>query len=349
MKKLTLIIPAAVLLLASIFFLWPGASVLAADETNDIGFYVRARLPQNQLDDQLTYFDLRVAPGAVQTLEVEVVNETDEAMIIDLSAVSASTNRNGVIDYKTPDIRDVSLKVPFAEIASLENNALTLPARSTQTARITISLPPETFDGVVLGGLSFTRRPAADQAQGAANVQNAYSYVVGVKLSETEAVVTPEFELDKISGELINYQGAFVHGLRNKNAAIAKGVSLSAAVKNAKGEVVAEVKEKTIDMAPNSLMPLALTPLGGTLNPGDYISEITMSHEGRSWSWQESFTIGSVDARSISEASVGQTRTFPLQTLLLVLLTLAAVTIVTLLILLLRRRKAEEKEENYSH
>ena len=117
------------------------------------GYYVRAVLPDNQISNNLSYFDLRMQPGQSQTLEVEVVNESDKVITVDLAAVSASTNRNGIIDYKTPDIRDETLKIPFSEIAAPEDTSIVIEAHSTAMARITIDMPAEVYDGVVLGGL----------------------------------------------------------------------------------------------------------------------------------------------------------------------------------------------------
>ena len=70
----------------------------AAGQTDGIGYYVRAVLPDNQISNNLSYFDLRMQPGQSQTLEVEVVNESDKVITVDLAAVSASTNRNGIIE-----------------------------------------------------------------------------------------------------------------------------------------------------------------------------------------------------------------------------------------------------------
>lgn len=100
------------------------AQATSEDATGDIGYYVRAVLPENQIDDNLTYFDLRMEPGKAQTLEVEVVNETNETITVDVAAISASTNRNGVIDYKTPAIRDVTLVHPFSELAQPSASSL---------------------------------------------------------------------------------------------------------------------------------------------------------------------------------------------------------------------------------
>ena len=340
----------------------PGQKALAAtgDTTGDIGFYVQAVLPDNQIDETLTYFDLSVNAGQTQTLEVEVVNETAQPITVDIGAISASTNRNGVIDYKTPNIRDKTLEHPFSELAAVEVSALAVPALGTATARVTVNMPAETYDGVVLGGLVFTRRPAARQPDAdGMTLQNRYSYVIGVKLSETDTVVDPDFELESIQGETVNYQPALVHSVRNKTAAIAKGVELHVLIRDESGQAVGEARHTGIDMAPNSVMPLAVTPTapveqsGGTtpaLLPGNYTSEVTLEHGGQSWAFEQKFTIGSVQAEQINNETVGGTPREKTQTttLFIILLAVAAAIILGLFIILMRmlRRREETKELN---
>lgn len=370
MKRKALSVGVLVLALIALMLLGqlPALSVQAAtaDSTGSIGFYVRAVLPENQLDTSLTYFDLRMQPGQTQTLEVEVVNESDEAITVDLNAISASTNRNGVIDYKTSDIRDKTLEHPFSELAALETGALDIPANDSAMARVTVAMPQAEYDGVVLGGLVFTRRPTQPQqeTQGM-SLQNQYSYVIGVKLSENDTAVQPDFELESIQGETVNYQPAMVHSIRNRNAAIAKDVVLHVVLRDGSGQVVGELERQGIDMAPNSLMPLAVTPQapageGGEngeadqnagapeLRPGEYTSEVTLDYQGESWKFEQAFTIGSVEAQQVNDQTIGATsqngRGAPPSTLLIVLLAAAAVIIIALfviILLMLRRRKKE--------
>lgn len=346
--------------------LLPGLMVqaAAAEDTGNIGFYVRALLPENQNDKDLTYFDLKMRPGQSQSLEVEVVNETDGEIAVDISAISASTNRNGIIDYKTPDIRDASLAHPFSELAKVEESTLTIPAKSSAVARISLDMPAREYDGVVLGGLVFTRRDQAPQQSGGTSLQNLYSYVIGVKLSETDAVVAPDFELEQVQGEAVNYQPALVHYIRNKNAAIAKGINLHVVLHNADGQVVGEATHTGIDMAPNSTMPLAVTPAAPgagagqqgqntaspELLPGDYTSQVTLEHDGQSWALEQKFTIGGTEAQNINAQTIGAAgadKSSPV-TMLVALLGVAAAVIAGLFIIIMRllRRREETKELN---
>lgn len=276
--------------------------VNAQRQEGGIGYYIRAVIPENQIDRQLTYFDLRMTPGQAQTVEVEVVNEGDEPITIDVRAVSASTNRNGVIDYKTPDIRDMTLRHPFSELAVPESNSVHVEARQSARVRFTIQMPQEKYDGVVLGGLVFTKQDAnIETNQADAALRNVYSYVLGVKLTETDTAVPAEFELESVRAESVNYQPAMVHSIRNRAAAIVKGMTLDLTIRDHRGNIVAKVHKENVDMAPNSVMPLAAVPdriaedaageaggsggslaEAGLLKPGEYTSELTLNYGGES-------------------------------------------------------------------
>ncbi|MGD9559645.1 MAG: DUF916 and DUF3324 domain-containing protein [Oscillospiraceae bacterium] len=358
-----LLLVAALVCLMLIDFI-PGLRAQAATTggQDGIGFYVRAVLPEYQLDDTLTYFDLRMRPGQSHTLEVEVVNEGDAAITVIVAAISASTNRNGIIDYKTPDIRDETLKYPFSDMATLENQSLSIPPQSTAMARVAIDMPAEAYDGTVLGSLVFTRQPeGAGPGQGM-TLQNVYSYVLGVKLSENDTIVLPEFELVSIEAETLNYQPAMVHSIRNRAAAIAKDIDLHILVRDESGNVTGAFTRQGIDMAPNSVMPLGVTPASGAgaanggasggsgqLAAGNYDSEITLTHEGQTHTFSQKFTIGSVEAEAANTALDKVSAKAPNTILfMIILLVIAGVIILGLFIIIMRllRRREETKELN---
>lgn len=339
------------------------ASQQQEEAADSIGFYVRAILPENQINDRLSYFDLQMTPSQVQALEIEVVNETNESITVDIDAISASTNRNGVIDYKTPDIRDKTLRYPFSEIADIETQDLTIPANGTGIASIVINMPAEEYDGVILGGLVLTRRTEAEQETGnGMSLQNVYSYVIGVKLSETDVPVEPDFEIESVQGESVNYQASMVHYIRNFTAAIAKDMNIQIAVTDEEGNVVAEIERDGIDMAPNSTMPLAvsLLPDGGESNgsgqtqtpgdlaSGDYTSEIKIDHNGQTWDFIHKFTIGSAEADNINNETIGAGPEAggSFDNLPIILLIIAIAVIAIMFVLLMRRKKQDDENKS---
>jgi Bacterial protein of unknown function (DUF916)./Protein of unknown function C-terminal (DUF3324). len=255
------------------------------------GFYVHAKLPQNQIDKELGYFDLRMQPNQIQQLEVEVINEFDNPISVTVEAISASTNRNGIIDYKTPDIQDETLSIPFSSISVVEQNSILIPAKSTKTAIVTITMPNEQFDGIILGGLVFTCENDVENQSQTTSINNIFSYVIGVKLSETDVKVVPQFEIVKITPETMNYHPVFVHAIRNTEAAIVKNMNIEISVTDTNGVVQAQTSKSNVDMAPNSVMPLGVSPNNGQLYSGEYISNIQMEYNNQTYQYQIPFSV----------------------------------------------------------
>jgi len=277
---------------------------VSAAAQNEAGFYVSAMIPSNQIENGLSYFDLRMEPEQVQKLEVEIVNESDTQIKVKAEAVSASTNRNGIIDYKTPDIRDKSLIYPFTSVAKVETPDIAIPPNSTKTAVITLIMPEKYYDGVILGGLVFTRQDEVKTGDEFVTVNNIFSYVIGVKLSETDTALSPNFEVTEIVPKVINYQPVFLHGVRNTEPVIIKGMNVDIYVKDLNGKVHAQINKVDIDMAPNSVMPLRVEPIEGKIAPGKYISEIQIEYNGETYSYGDEFYISGVSAKETNSSAV---------------------------------------------
>lgn len=327
---------------------FPSVSILASD--SDVGFYVRAVIPENQIDTRLTYFDLRMEPLQKQTLQVEVVNEQTEEIKVSAKAISASTNVNGVIDYQTPDIRDETLRIPFSQIATVQENTVTIPAGGSRIVHVSVEMPSEVYDGVILGGLVFQKIPqsavsAPQSVTQGPMIQNVYSYVVGVKLTETNSQVLPDFELFAIEAAAVDYVAAAVHYIRNKEAAIVKDMDLRVDIyKDGGAEPIAHIDRTNIDMAPNSVMELAVTMPGSTISPGEYRSVIRLSLEDKTWEFEDTFIVGAPQARDINDEVLQPRSGLPLWAVLLIVL-LAVLVLVLIFLLLCRRRKKDEEPQ----
>ncbi len=121
----------------------------------EMKFAVTAVIPENQIDKNQSYFDLKMKPGQKQTLQVQMKNDTDKDVIVETYANTAITNSNGIVDYSTKNPKfDSTLKFPFSKIAKVQKETK-IPAKSTVTLDVNVEMPNEPFDGVILGGTVF--------------------------------------------------------------------------------------------------------------------------------------------------------------------------------------------------
>ncbi|MCL1879026.1 MAG: DUF916 and DUF3324 domain-containing protein [Actinomycetia bacterium] len=317
---------------------------------------MRAEIPENQIDRKQSYFDIHMVPGQQQDLKVDVTNESDRPIIVNAAAVSASTNENGVIDYRTPDIADETLKIPFSDVSYIRQPTLTVPAGGVATVVVSITMPDKRFDGAVLGGICITKQsqdaPAASEPddQGV-TIQNVYSYVIGVKLTETDVLVQPDFEYFDIQPDLVHYHPALVHYLRNKEAAIAKDLHVKIEVFRTQDDSILSSATKKINMAPNSSIPLGIVLPEGRLDPGNYRSVMDLEMDGSTWHFERLFNIDAGEASRLNtQADVVSYVEMPWWLPLMITgLILAALLCLLLLLLLLKlRRREKDKDEQGS-
>lgn len=320
-----------------------------AQDSTEVGFSVKAILPENQIDSNASYFDLRMSPKQEQALTVQINNEGEEEIEVKVEAISASTNQNGVIDYKTPDVRDESLKIPFSEIASVEEVTVKVAAGASEQAVIRITMPEEGYDGVILGGLAFTKQGESEEEDAAESqtsasgvtIKNVYSYVLGVKLTETDVVVSPDFEAMEAKPELKNYRVGVTHYIQNKAAAIAEDIDINVDIYDEKeGKIVKTAHAENIDMAPNSVMPYAVL-WDGEIDPGSYISHVTMKIDGEEWVFEMPFKVTAAEATAINADSVETPETpeaLPWWAIVLIILFAVLILLVVLLLIWHRKR-----------
>ena len=325
----------------------------AGDTSETVGFYVSANLPDNQKDNGVSYFDLRMRRGQKQDIITTVYNENAEEIKVKVEVISASTNANGIIDYKTPDIKDETLKTPLSEIADIKTQELVIPGEKSAKAVVSIEMPEEEYDGTILGSIVFTKINEDTEAwnenlketQQGVYINNEFSYVIGVKLTETDVAIPPAFEGVEAKPELLNYRVHVVHYIRNKEAAIAKNVQLEIKVYSQKEQTIVKTAKESVDMAPNSVMPYALM-WDGEISPGKYVSHVSMKLDEDEWSFDLPFEVGAQVVQEINNESMEQSQSIPWWTLLLIVI-FAVFTLIFLLLLIAvkRRKKEEEKRE----
>lgn len=337
------------------------ATLLATSSTayaaESVGFAVKSVIPENQRDVQKTYFDLRMKPEQKQDLKVEIFNQDTVAMEVSISAISASTNANGLIDYHTPNVRDESLKIPFSDIATVKEPKITIQPQQSQMVTVSVAMPKESYDGVILGGIVITKTPekkqdqvAADDKKVGASIQNVYSYVIGVILNETDVEVLPDFEVLSVNAKLENFKTSIIHAIRNKEAAIAKDINIDIKVYHAQEKEPAHSFSRAgLEMAPNSIMELDTGWQDGNIKPGDYRSVIHLEQGGKVWDYEIPFTVEQSQAKELNEGNVNKAVSiFPVWMIVLIILFAVLLIVAIIVIILLMRKKKSDKNERTS-
>ncbi|MGX7411080.1 DUF916 and DUF3324 domain-containing protein [Enterococcus caccae] len=271
-------------------------------ETNS--FYIQAVIPENQVDINRSYFDLKMSPEEKQELQVKLVNPEAEPISIAINAINATTTEEGMIDYTLKGIKDKSLKYPFESLIKVLETNITLQPYETKIARFHVKMPKEQYDGVIVGGIRFTKNlPESEIKTKEVTIGQRFHYVIGVVLNETNTIILPDYEMDgvKVAESKNGKKISVIHLLRNKNAAISKKMTLKVAIRK-KGNQTPLIKlDKTaLEMAPNSVMDFPV-PIKRQLQPGKYISKTQIEQDGKKWSFENEFEITREQAKLINE------------------------------------------------
>lgn len=266
-----------------ILILLPVLMLCAEGTAEDVHFYIVPVHPSNQRSPENTYFDLRMEPGQRQRLEVQIVNKGEEPLRVQIEALRAHTSISALSSYRAdaPEETENPPPVDFAEIVKPEKPTVDVPPNATESCYLDITMPPDPFDGMVHGALAVTEMlDDVDTAQqGSMVIRNQISYVLGIRLTETDSEIEPAFLLENAR---IDAQDRLVMTVRNPVAYYASSLRLDVAVRPAGGgDPLFTHENRGASMAANSTMDYTL-PLGGSeLPPGEYDVALTLTTGGQ--------------------------------------------------------------------
>jgi len=268
-------------------------------------------LPENQRANERRFFDLLVYPGQEQDLTMRIGNKSEKEIVVLVELITASTSRNGNINYTSRGMMDETLVHSFEDIAELPQSHYTIPAESYINVNIKLTVPDQPFEGVMLGAIRVLREATAEEREAAGAVVNQFAHVTAVRLvqnANAEEMTTPDFALGEISAELINFRASIIAHIRNTEPILIKNASITATVFPRGSEhPIFEYNLVSVDFAPNSIMPYSFVDREGYgIEAGDYTMRIYIEHEGKTWSFEEDFTITPQAATAVNERALNQ-------------------------------------------
>lgn len=340
------------MLLAS---LWIGLGFVTSHDmvfAGTMNYSVKANIPENQINKNLTYFDLKMSPGSTQTISLTVKNGSAEPIELMIEPNTAITNQNGVIDYSKQEYeKDSSLKYAFSDLISPKKK-VTLQGHEAKEVPFTIQMPQESFDGIILGGFYIYQINQADDPEETNHVQlkNEFSYVIGVKLAETENTVQPNLKLNEVQAELMNYRPVVTANLQNIEPVIVNNLEVEARItKEGQQEMLYETKKSQMSMAPNSNFDFPIRWEGRRLESGKYHLYVTATDGNQTWEFDKMFEIKAEDAKVINESAVAVAAEIAVDhynTLLFLGMGAIIAALVIIIVLLLKKKRGETNEND---
>jgi len=295
---------------ASMVFTILVMAVLMVIPASAMDFTVRALKPENQRKNDSAFFDLLVKPGQEQDLVIEIGNSSSAEILVLVETITATTSRNGQINYTSRSETDESMKYSFEDIVNLDENYYTIPADSSIQVAIALSVPDDPFDGCILGSIRVLREATREEREAAGAIVNQYAHVTAVRLVQDDDAenLPADFALGEINVELVNYRASIIANIRNLQPRIIKGATAKATIYvQGTDEIIFENNLDSLDFAPNSIFPYSFVDSEGYgIDAGDYTVVIDIEFEGESWKFEEDFNIPQQVADEVNEGAVNQ-------------------------------------------
>ncbi|EUJ34144.1 DUF916 and DUF3324 domain-containing protein [Brochothrix thermosphacta] len=327
-----------IFLITFIFFL--SLMPTTFSKASELNFSVNAVIPDNQIDKEKSYFDLKVTPGEKQKLIVKLRNTTDKEIVINPHIQSAKTNKNGVIDYTPNKIKkDDTLKIAMEDIAKVPKE-VTVPPQSEKDLTIEVTMPKDKFDGIILGGIYLkedTSKNKEDDKEKDVAIKNEYSYVVALQMRQNNNKVKPMLHMNEVNPETQNARNVIVANIQNSEPMIISKLKIDATV-NKKGskDNLAILKKENLQVAPNSNFNIAVPLEGEKLEAGTYILNMKAESAGKEWQFKKEFSISADKATTMNEKDVTLEKETP--TMLYIFLGVAFLIVIAVVIYFIIRR-----------
>lgn len=316
------------------------------------GFTVQAVLPDNQINDRISFYHLLVQPGGTQTVEVKIFNSSAEKQTYRVEVIRAATNKNGLITYDERDKpADKSMQMPITNIAKPKHKEVSVEGYSEGKAEIDINVPTEPFSGISLGGIRISlKSDDEDESEQGMSVKNTYGYAIGMVLTENAdqpIYGETELKLTALNPEVDYGSKVLEASIQNPHPEAMEELEAEGKItKKGSDKVIAKHSLKDFKIAPNSVFPFQIDWGMLEVAAGEYTFTGKVKGKTKSWEFKEDFTITREMAKKMNKQTAfrviipeGWMNAFYGAILLTVILALF------LILRLIKRKKAKEGDE----
>ncbi len=346
------LIQGAMLIVSGLVALLVGATLSFA-EGMPIG--MRAILPDNQ-QSQATYFDLKMSPNQVQTIEIELTNNSEEDVPVHVTVNPGQTNDNGVIIYSESDKdhRLESRTVSLSDITEVDET-VTIPAQGASRVPIELKMPSTPFEGMVIGGIYVTLANQeevvpSEQSDNPMAVINKFEYNLGIKLTESDEDVMPDILLKGITPSQVLSRNTLKVTLENPTPTVIDEIKYDATVYK-KNQTESDKRAVKTDyrLAPTSDFNLGISWGDQPFEAGSYRLVLTADSQKtqQHWEWEEDFEITREEADKLNKQAIGLAET-PFNWMWVIIGVFAAIVIVLLVLLSRSKRKQASSKKKSS-
>lgn len=311
-------------------------------------FSVEAILPENQVDTDKSYFDLKVTPNSHQELLFKVSNLSEKNSEIEITLNPGWTNQNGVLSYANTDKEiDESMSFPITQLIKENKKVVELKPLEEKIVSFKLETPKKEFDGVIVGGFVFkklTTNKAQETEKAEVVLKNDIQLVKGIQLIETSKIIPEVLTIKSARAGVVNYRNAFILNFQNPQPRFIRDIDIKMTVKKEKKDDILIAEEKRINsMAPNSNVDLPVV-YKEEIKPGKYVMDIELTTEELKEHKSLKFEVLEKDYKEIKKELIetGSYKKSSFNKIYLILIMVLLLLLIGLLILWIMGRKRKK-------
>lgn len=216
---------------------------------------------------------------------------------------------NGVVEYgRDAESPDPTLPASIDELVEVPETVSFDPLEK-RIISLPITMPEEEFKGVLAGGIRIkeviSEEEQTQSAEQGLGIRNAFSYVIGVVVSNNRSATDPGLELLDVFADQVNYRNVFSAVIQNYTSTFVNQLEVTAEIRSIGSETILyETSQSAMQMAPNSHMHFPIPLNGDRFRNGEYVLNLTARSGEEEWSWEQTFSVEAEDARRLNELDV---------------------------------------------
>ncbi|WP_125566040.1 DUF916 domain-containing protein [Companilactobacillus insicii] len=265
----------------------------------DKSYSVQAVLPDNQIDKNESYFDLKVEPNKDQDLKVMIINTGSEPIKVKAEVNDAYTADSGVIGYDKYNVKLFKNQNPSLSslVEGKRKTSVNLKVGQAKTVSFKVKSPANEYTGIILGGVTTTANVSPTKSKNI-NIKNQVRYVKGVVLRSKDDGVVPDMHMTNAKPKSVAGNSGIAYTLDNSAPININEVTLSAKIYH--NSDTTKYSAKNLQIAPNSKFDYFI-PVKD-LSAGKYKGVITVkSKAGYEKTFTRTISVSKSDVDYISE------------------------------------------------
>lgn len=270
-----------------------------------MGFEVYPAQSDSQVNNKVTYYDLKLNPGETTELAIKVKNTSDKPIVVNTAIGKGTTSTSGLGVYKQVDNKSIDLPYNIEKYVTTKTAKIDLGVDESKKVIYTVKMPDKAFDGVLAGGMTFLKKADASDKSKGMSIANQFSYTISLVLHGKKDLDENKVTLGKVKADQLNGRNAITMPIQNETAAYLSQVKTNVKVsKKGSDQVLYKQSGEKYQIVPNSVFNLPVRIGEVKFKAGDYTANVEVQSKGQKWHFTRDFTITNDEANQLNKTAL---------------------------------------------